>query len=680
MAPERCWSRLRETARRRALDAGRDLSSIERTARVFIEEYRKDRCLKQVSPVLSALPDYGWALFYEELAASRKAGLVSPVAHRTDSWWLVQSAACFVNARACGRGVRPGTLLTAARLLPGIRAANIHLAPFFDCVFDNLYAINSARIITPDIIDAYYLKHGFTPDQQLALFIEAAHLLDKTVGFDLEPHTGQFSRVVLANPGCFRWLRLDATRDRLYDGMAQDRMLAEDVQEELAAQVADRCGSILAAHGLDRFEPEGAVFETVRRAHAECTADLIAAGYWTLPSHAWGGAGLPEFTGYNHIGDFPLFHYLSLEGEDHDKHAFGMLTPFKFYTGLPINRVPSPDAPPRRHPAAVALFTSIFAGIQQRHSFDFVRLDYADHVFDSVADGDDDAPLSDRPTPAILREAIARVRAGAPFLGVMAERMGHDAARYREIGVNLLLGTEILGNFNRRTMNHVFDVGDAVAAANRGSAQACSVSLAVDTHDSGHPLFWGRPISEIIGPEGMAHRHFISRFSSAGAGVRPKYECLGNQDLSHGLYEANNRTVNLEWRGDSAYNRRYHLLEDLYERYRDIILEGRVGHRDVRNRYAWWCVNAPHLGRSLICVAYLEEIFDSIDAQLACDIAYHPVPEAAIPPAAAGLHGYRWIREADLASGEERAAEMSGDVLVVRELAWNQCRLFILEW
>ena len=39
-------------------------------------------------------------------------------------------------------------------------------------------------------------------------FVEASHMLGKTVGFDIEPHLSQFSIEALENPSLFRWIKL----------------------------------------------------------------------------------------------------------------------------------------------------------------------------------------------------------------------------------------------------------------------------------------------------------------------------------------------------------------------------------------------------------------------------------------------------------------------------------------
>jgi hypothetical protein len=109
-----------------------------------------------------------------------------------------------MNVRALGKEQDiTGNFLDAMKLIPVLRANSIHLAPFFDCALTNLYAVDSLRIITKDVLSSELLDGGIEPDEQLMLLIDAIHILNKTAGFDLEPHTSQFSRIVLENPQHF---------------------------------------------------------------------------------------------------------------------------------------------------------------------------------------------------------------------------------------------------------------------------------------------------------------------------------------------------------------------------------------------------------------------------------------------------------------------------------------------
>ncbi len=611
------WYRFLELARQRLRRRGDDEGSAERSAHEACEEYMRHGRLKWTCRAALERSDFFWACFYVRLG-ERKGyeGLVtSPVGEEGDSSWMLSSDYAFLNARATS--LHPsgtGDFIQAMKLPPVMRVSSIHLAPFFDCNFSNLYCLDSLSMLAADVVDRDYALEGLDGDEQLRLLVDAVHMLGKTIGFDLEPHTAQFSRVALARPWLFRWLRLSEDRKELYGGVSQEEMLDEEAQRRLREEVAAIVERVFSAHGI--ADPRGDGLEdadpdAVRNAHREAISTLIAEGYWTLPSHTWSGVGLPRFSSYNEQGGYPEFEYLDEKGEDQKEHAFGMLTPYRFYDGLPVNEVPADK--PRRCDDVVEFFKEIFPRVRRKYGFDFVRLDYVDHVFDSVVGEDDDYPVSDRITPVVLREVVESARRDAPFVGVMAERMGVDVDVYGKAGVDLLLGIEVLTTIHSGYLEDLFSLNEKITRWAGEAGRPCSVMWAVDTHDSGHPLFWTRAVSQAVGARGMNLRHFVCRFANIGGVRRPKYECMGNQDLSYGLYFCNNNARSLTWVGDEEYCRMYHRLEDVYEHFRPFLERGRVSAWNVQEKWAWWAIDSEHEpGERLVCLVALEKKYENL--------------------------------------------------------------------
>jgi hypothetical protein len=79
---------------------------------------------------------------------------------------------------------------------------------------------------------------------------------------------------------------------------------------------------------------------------------------------------------------------------------------------------------------------------------------------------------------------------------------------------------------------------------------------------------------------------------------------MGTQDLSYGLYDSAIKDRNLNWVGDHQFNRCYHLLEDIYERYHDTLREALMVARHVDDTAAWWVMTAGE--RALVPVVSLE--------------------------------------------------------------------------
>ncbi|MDQ7822338.1 MAG: hypothetical protein RDV48_06045 [Candidatus Eremiobacteraeota bacterium] len=604
------WERFIAHTEEKAKKSGADPSKLRAKASALAEKYRSKGYLPFTPSEAVNDDPLLYPFFYEELGKGqfRDGAIPSPVEGQSDSAWMLGTDFCFINIRALSpKKSKTGTISDAFRLLPIVRAGSFHLAPFFDCTMHNLYAIDSLRILTEDIVDHELLEAGIAPDDQMRLLIDAIHILGKTVGFDLEPHTSQFSRVVLENPQHFRWLHLDKSRKGLQGGFTHEKMFSPAEQAKIVKEVKELIGQELKKHGLTRMEDLSQGVTELREAHCDILEMLIAKGYWTLPSHTWNGVGLPKFNKYSKEGGYPDFTYLDIEGEDQHDQSFGMLTPFSLYTNLPFNEVPTPEDPPVYKEDTFKFLTGIFPKILEKYDFDFLRIDYVDHIFDSTVDESWDIPLSDRMTPKVLAAVIEKAREAKPWLGTMAERMGQDIWDYQKVGFDLVLGQDILTTMHPGYLTWCLETHEKIKSQAPSWKRPASVLFAVDTHDSGHPLFWTTPVSQVIGARGMALRHFISRFLYAGGLRRPKYECIGNQDLSYGLYETNNNAKSLTWVGDKEYCRRYHALENVYEELKPLIASSVQGPLHIDRGAMWWFLDCRGEKPSrILCYANLE--------------------------------------------------------------------------
>jgi hypothetical protein len=489
----------------------------------------------------------------------------SPVEKMPDSSWMSDASFCFINVRGTGAtSGAHGDFINAAKLLPVLRVNSIHLAPFFECALEIIYGIDTLTIIDENTVNAEFLKAGMKSDEQVRFFTDLAHLLGMTVGFDIEPHTSQFSRIALEHPEYFRWIRLSASREEIAGKKKQLDMLTDAAQKEIHAAIKPLREKVLAKYGLKSLEQSGKDAVS-KKAHYELIDELIAAGFWTVPSHTWKGAGLPEFSHYVDEQDFPEFKYLSTDGEDHREHAFGTLTPFRFYDNIPLNRIPKPNNPPVPNEETIKYFTNIFPALYKKFRFDYLRFDYVDHVWDSVLDKAGKIPISDRITPYVLKKTIAKARSGGrKFIGAMAERMGTDIQVYKKAGFDLLLGDDILKPIGLPLLKDTFKLNKKIEKLNSKPGKKVNIQFAVDTHDSSHPLFNVTPML-IYGAKGVGMRMFIARFSGWGNAIRSKYELIGNQDGTTGLYLANNKVVSVEWKSEKDMNDIYHNIENTYD-------------------------------------------------------------------------------------------------------------------
>ncbi len=562
-------------------------------AEALVKEYRHRGCLPHTPKELLALSDEVITAFYAILMDSKVP--VSPVADQPDSGWITQSSACFVNIRATGLvDGQFGTFVQASKLLPGLRVKALHLAPFLEYEFGTVYAIRSLKTIAPQLLHPGLLEAGLRAPLQLDAFIQAAHVLGKAVGFDLEPHTAQYSIPALEVPEAFRWIKVFPQDRNWLDYMqTPESIYTQEVQDRLAAEVRTLVTGFLRDHSLHTFDEEendsAEALANKRQAFQDAVQLMIREGYWTVPAHAWDSDGLPKFDGY-HADGYPKFQYLNRQGNDSSSQAFHIVTPFAFYRHLPLQGT-NLRQKPETNPSALDLFCSAFLHWRDRHHFDFVRHDSVDHVFDSIFDNDGNWPLSDRPTPTVLAEFIRRSRLpGKPFIAHLAERLGNDVEDYSSIGYDLLLGSDMMETVGQAHLDKSFRLQGQLDDLNARRKSPFAVAYAVDTHDTGNPFFWGQSLTEKLGAEGMKTRLFLSRFLGWGRGKRPKYEVMGLADLSNGLFPANVSEKNLVWVGDGAFNSWYHHLEDLYGELKPVLETATLVEAFAGRTYSWWMV------------------------------------------------------------------------------------------
>lgn len=655
------WSTLEKVAEAAIDDAGR-LAEERRRGEEMAREFKAHGYLRMTPTAALRESDLAFATFYEKVRPHERPSLGT--AH-----WMLERDYAFVNVRACSPlPAHTGRVTDALKVIPTMRVSGIHLAPFFDCCMENLYAVDSVHMVGDDVLDPALTAAGVSGDAQIRMLLEGIHALGWKVGFDLEPHTSNFSRIALEHPRAFRWLRFNAARDGLWDGVDQETMLGAKWQKRLATEVDAIVAAALAEFAMTAMEDPQVPAARIRACHQAALHRLIDAGYWTLPSHTWGGAGLPKFDHYNHAENYPDYEYLNLEGEDHHEHAFGMLSPFRLYDGLPINA--APQEKPKRHAPGVKLLESIFPEVRKRYGFDFVRLDYVDHVFDAVVDDDPDFPVSDRMTPALLQDLL--VCAGAPEVGAMAERMGVDVVEYGAIGFNLLLGSDVLTSMHGDYVDFLLKLQQKLDDPATEHAH-CSTLAALDTHDSGHPLFWTVPLSQVVGADGIALRHFLARFATCGPRRRPKYEVMGNQDLSWGLYEANNKPLSLRWTDDVDFNARYHALEDVYEGLRETLAASRMGpHYVDPSGWAAWFLERAGSSERLLCVIACEPAIEKVGLWIE-----EPPEMAPVGPVRIDVNGAP-VKELALDGSAPQPVTLDGGVLAIESLQPRACRLFVV--
>lgn len=560
-------------------------------ANILAEEWTNNGHIKKTCREMLELDDEVIILFYKLLSEGQS--IESPIATEKDSKWMLEKDFCFINVRATGLGDRYGNFITAAKLLPVIRANAIHLGPFTSYDFGTIYAITSVSTISKDVVDFKLWEKGIYPEMQLKAFVDACHILNKCVGFDIEPHVSQFAKTVLEHPKYFRWIALDKNH-MLKGGMTQNEMLNQSNQNDISRDVEKIVKKRLSQEGLNTLESQEQEsieqYNKKENIYFSIITEIIRNGYWTIPSQIWNGDGVPAYDGYNSNGNYAQFLCLDRLGKNMSDCAFNIVTPYYFYENIKVNQKNENTNELVMNEETIKFYGNIFKYWRDSFSFDFIRHDSMDHIFDSI--DKNGKPMSDRATPEVIRACIRCSKDdNKEYIGNLAERMGYEYDKYKEAGYDLILGNEMMENITDGFMSREFDLNRRLMRYNENNRTA-SVTFATDTHDTGDGHLWGKPLIELEGIDGMRVRQFVARFMQADGVTRPKYEVMGAQDLSYGLFMSNIDDLNINWIGNEYFNKVYNYIEDTYDNLKEQLLNGRLIQYNVDCNYCWWIIDA----------------------------------------------------------------------------------------
>jgi hypothetical protein len=130
----------------------------------------------------------------------------APCAQETNTEWLKFANTVGINVRTIRNF---WNIIPYSMTLPPAQNA-IHILPLWEPgVVASLYGPSSWNVnpefYNPELASAF--SHLNTVEAQLKVVINLLHLMGKSVGMDVVPHTDRFSEMVLANPACFEWLQ-----------------------------------------------------------------------------------------------------------------------------------------------------------------------------------------------------------------------------------------------------------------------------------------------------------------------------------------------------------------------------------------------------------------------------------------------------------------------------------------
>ena len=559
---------------------------------------------------------------------------ISPVAQEVDDRWMRHASYCFFNIRATGRLKHDiGNMVDATRLLPAIRTSAIHLGPFFQSVFGIIYAQASFEIISDEVTHSSLEASGISRYEQLSFFVDCCHLLGKTVGFDLTPHTCGFSKVNFDHPELFRWLRWNSSYEHFYQHRTEEEQYQESIQKEYAAHIRQITQSICADFNIEKLEDSDADVTTLNAAHEKVKLLVRAEGYFPMVPHTWNGIGLPGVHSYCKLNHHPIWDYRNLEGEEQSIHSIGLHALFKFHTNILPNRSPYHEGiHPDQHKtpeytSSITYLAERFPHMHRTYGFDFLRIDYQDHVFRNLTIANEqDVIVCEQLTASQLNNIAKAAKNAFPPAGLLADHVGYDVGQYRQAGFNLILGKEVQYPLCKWNLLEMFDHNLHLIEKHRQNPAYGTSALPIDTHDMGHWAILGSDLPQRENRALVMLRHFFSRFATGGIGSRPKYETMGNQDMSSGIYRCNNEPGSLKWGEDLSALTGYHLIEDTFEKIKSNWMSCELVSNYVYEDHCWWIISSKVEGVSYLFLSWYGDHYDFNQAMSTKHKAKIPLP------------------------------------------------------
>lgn len=587
------WKKIYDCAEKLAAEA---CNQLDKNIEYLYDEYIHWESVRRKSmKELLTLPDIVTLTFFVQKYLEKGYTGQRPkqiIAKKENPAWMHERDYCFFNIRAVGEDVaETGNIIDATKLLPVLRVSGIHIAPFFECDYGIIYCQNSFYRINHEIVNQKYLKAGVTAEEQMQFFLDCCHILDKAVGFDVTPHTSWISPLRLDRPECFRWVRLNQEKTGLYDDMSIDEQYEDTYQIECQKQIKKIVKSYKEKYGLTLLDTSE---ENALVPIKEMNQAVFDGGYYSVPPHTWNGLCVPGYKKFAYSQDMPIWDYRDAFGNDQGQHAIFLHSNFYMHKGMRANQMPSQLTgdttikPVEKNEDVIAFFTSYIAENVEKYLFDYVRVDYVDHIFNNIKETEEgQIPLNEMFTPQEMLEITKSLQERWHGLGFQADHLGFDAVQFGKAGFNLITGGEVWLEFNRENEKIIFEhfirqdeIGNSLSRSN----------WAIDTHDMAHPLFLGKELIHREGQVGLLVRMCLSRFANVGAYRRAKYEVIGNQDASYGIHRANNRAESLTWGQDKIVQQAYHAIEDVYESLKLDLVKCHMKQYSIGKRNVCFCL------------------------------------------------------------------------------------------
>lgn len=316
--------------------------------------------------------------------------LQSPVQHQPNGNWLKTVNMVGINVRTI---YNFWNVIKYALTLSGTQNS-IHFLPIWEPgVVGSLYGMASWHLNTAFFSQelADVCPHLDTVERQFKAVVNILHLMGKTVGMDVIPHTDRYAEVVLANPQHFEWLQRKGLtilnhQANLHE-MVQDRImgfLAQYGAANEATYPTDRIAFFSNEFGeakrLTVLFGEKEPLDTRTERRDEVMRHLILEGYEPVPATM-----APPYRGLEVDPDnfeidekgFQWQEYKITKPEKMSR-VFGPLTRYKLYDRLADNQAWAIDFDTPKIDTWQYVCERYYA-VQQAYNLDFMRGDMS-HV------------------------------------------------------------------------------------------------------------------------------------------------------------------------------------------------------------------------------------------------------------------------------------------------------------
>jgi hypothetical protein len=355
----------------------------------------------------------------------------SPRADEPDGSWLKTSNMIGINVRTIGSF---WDVVSYALTLPA-QHDSLHLLPIWEPgVVGSLYGMVSWQLNPAFFSERLraFLPGLNTVEKQLKVVVNLLHLMGRTVGMDVIPHTDRFSEMTLAYPRLFEWIQRDGGRI-INQSEAVNGQVEEAIWQFLRYWgAADQ--TPLSMDKAEFFNPESWLVSDDKRHrmlfgwptdHAgrlrrrlALMRHLLRVGYETLPMTM-----APPYRGL-HINPFAftrdesgqIWYQYEFDEPQAFSRVFGPLARYKFFHSHDDNRNWQLDFDRPNQPAWDYLTQQVL-DCQRRYGFDFMRGDMA-HV--------QPRPTGVPAEPGAFYDPLAYVKQaiqqqGVPHFGFFAE-------------------------------------------------------------------------------------------------------------------------------------------------------------------------------------------------------------------------------------------------------------------